>query len=260
MKVFASDFDGTLKYPHDVSQEDKDAIKAWRQKGNAFGIVTGRSMESIQSDLIKNEIDVDFVIGNNGGAIYDAQFRELKTFYIDFTKAKEIIAYLKSETCISYVVNDGYARAKVLLDPSREDKKYANFQSTISEADIFEKRHVAQIVTSLASDEDTTRIASYINAHFNAYAVGFRNVNCVDIAPYGVSKATGVAYMMKHLHLKTDDVYAIGDSYNDVPMIETFHGFAMEHAPTQVKSYAENSVTTVAQAINQVLEMTKENQ
>lgn len=253
MKLFASDYDGTLRTKDMVSQADKDAICAWRKAGNAFGVVTGRSMESIQSDLQLNEIEVDFVVGNNGGAIYDANFKELKTYFIEFHKAKEIIRYLKSENCISYVLNDGYARAKVLLDAKREDKKYATFSSTISEKEILERRSVAQIVASLENDEDTMRIASYIEAHFASSAVGYRNINCVDIIPYGISKATGVSYMVKQLQVSHEDVYTIGDSYNDIPMLETYHGFAMAQAVKQVKSYAQSDVISVAQAILQVL-------
>lgn len=257
MKLFASDYDGTLRTKETVSQEDKDAIIKWRNAGNVFGVVTGRSMESIKSDLIHNDIEVDFVIGNNGGAIYDHDFSEIKTYFINFEKAKDILHYLRSENCISYVLNDGYHRAKVLLDPKREDIKYANFKSLIDEDDVLRRKSVAQIVASLANDEDTQRIASYIEAHFAAYAHGYRNVNCVDIVPYGISKATGTTFMVNRLHIDKADVYTIGDSYNDIPMLETYHGFAMEQAPIQVKSYAENSVKSVCDAILYVMDETR---
>lgn len=250
MKLLASDYDGTLRTESKVSEQDKKAIHEWRKAGNIFGIVTGRSMESIRNEIAQNNIEIDFVVGNNGGVVYDADFQELQSKYIQFDKAKDIIAYLRREVCISYVLNDGYYRSKVVLDAEREDIKYASFTGNLSEAEVLHNRKIAQIVASLDKDEDCERIANHINAYFKGYAVGFRNINCVDIAPYGVSKSTGLSYMVKHLHIPVQQVYTIGDSYNDIAMLETYHGYAMKQAPLQVKSYADQVVNSVADCIN----------
>ena len=45
MKIIASDYDGTINYQGRVSEEDKAAIRKFRQAGNKFGIVTGRDAE-----------------------------------------------------------------------------------------------------------------------------------------------------------------------------------------------------------------------
>ncbi|MBR7101750.1 MAG: HAD hydrolase family protein, partial [Clostridia bacterium] len=42
MKIIATDFDGTLSYNGKISEEDKAAIKRFRDAGNKFGVVTGR--------------------------------------------------------------------------------------------------------------------------------------------------------------------------------------------------------------------------
>ena len=254
MKLLASDYDGTLCQGDVVTKEDRDAIHAWRKAGHLFGIVSGRSMESIRKEVETQEIEIDFVIGNNGGTVYSADFEELKTYTIDFHKALDIMEYLKRETCISFVVNDGYHRAKVLLDASREDKKYAGFASAFRIEDAIARKTIAQIVASLDAEEDTIRIADYINAQFANYAIAYRNVNCVDIAPYGISKATGVSYVVKQRKIKNEDVYAIGDSYNDIPMLETYHGIAISNSPIQVKSYASQTAPSVGACILRLLD------
>jgi len=258
MKIFASDYDGTLKTAQTVSQANKTAITKWRQNGNLFALVSGRSMESMRQEVLQNELEVDFFIGNNGGAIYDAQFREIKTYYIPFQKALEILAYIKRERSISFVINDGYHRAKTVLDDTREDKKYAHTKTTYSAEAILKRKQIAQIVVSLDNDEDCERIANHINGTFGDIACAYRNVNCVDIAPYGVSKATGLAYMLHHLQIQTDEVFTMGDSFNDIPMLSTFYGFAMAQATTQVKSYAKAECASVADAIAFVMAEPKE--
>lgn len=253
MKILASDYDGTFRVDNEVSKENIEAVHAWRKAGNAFGFVSGRSMESIRREIEEHGIEIDFVIGNNGGVIYDKDFTEIKSYYIPFEKAMDITSYLKKESCVSYVLNNGYHRAKVVLDETKEDSKYANVKLQISEQDILRGKKIAQIVASLEKSEDGERIANYINGHFKGYACGYRNIHCVDITPHGVSKATGLAYMVKKLQVEKEQVYAIGDSYNDIPMLETFHGIAMKEAPMQVKSYTEMEAKSVSEAIQKLL-------
>lgn len=258
MKLFASDYDGTCKIHDQVSEENRAAIDAWRAQGNAFALVTGRSMESIQKEIETYHLHVDYIVGNNGGAVYDHAFQELHTHYLPFDQVLHILEYVKSETSISYVLNDGFYRAKEVLDASREDKKYANTTTTKTIQELLAHKKIAQIVISLDNDVDTRRIADYINANYGTVACAFRNVNCVDIAPYGVSKATGIHEILHHTGWNKENVYAIGDSFNDIPMIQTFYGIAMAHAPAQVKSYAKMEAKRVDEAIMHLLKQNKE--
>ena len=53
--------------------------------------------------------------------------------------------------------------------------------------------------------------------------------------PKGISKAKGLADVLADAGAKDEDVFAIGDSYNDLPMIEAYHGFCMDSAPEAIK-------------------------
>ena len=50
MKILASDYDGTLRTEELVAEKDIEAIARFSKAGNLFGIVTGRSMESLQKE------------------------------------------------------------------------------------------------------------------------------------------------------------------------------------------------------------------
>lgn len=252
MKLFASDYDGTLNIHHTVSDQDKEAICQWRAMGHLFALVSGRSIESLKEEMLAQNIKADFYIGNNGGAIYDSSFQAIKTYYFPYKKAMDIIDYLKKEAVISYVVNDGYHRAKQILDPTLEDKKYGHTDIAYPLVELMENKKIAQIVAVPAKEETAIKIANYINTAFADVANAYRNIHCVDIAPQGISKASGIAYLLHHLHIKPI-VYAIGDSYNDIPMLSTFYGFALAHADPQVKDTANSCVTSVAQAIHMAM-------
>jgi hydroxymethylpyrimidine pyrophosphatase-like HAD family hydrolase len=46
MKIIASDYDGTLNHGG-IGEEKRNAIKKWREKGNKFGIVSGRMADDL---------------------------------------------------------------------------------------------------------------------------------------------------------------------------------------------------------------------
>ena len=237
MKVLASDYDGTLRISEFVSEEDKQAISNFRKAGNMFGIVTGRSIESLTREIAVNQLETDFIITNNGGVIYDCDGTLLECKYMDFNSALDIISYIKSVNCVSYVINDGFHRYKFSVDENQVDHKYGNVSVTIEkEEHVLDRGKIAQIVISLNDDVLAKEIAYYINTSFKDYAIAYVNVHCVDIVPVGVSKAEGLLYMETHLGLEHDNVYSVGDSYNDLPMLEAFKGMTLSHAQDDIKN------------------------
>ena len=56
MKLLASDYDGTLRYGQDIMEEDIEALREWKNDGNLFVIVTGRSYESIDAQIQKHQL------------------------------------------------------------------------------------------------------------------------------------------------------------------------------------------------------------
>ncbi len=47
MKILASDFDNTLYFHNSMKENDLKAIKKFQEKGNLFGICTGREINGI---------------------------------------------------------------------------------------------------------------------------------------------------------------------------------------------------------------------
>ena len=250
MKVLASDYDGTLRIDHNVSKENLDAIIKFQEAGNIFGIVTGRSMESLLDEIHKYKIPYDFIITNNGGVLFNKQLEKLSTQYINKEKALEIISYIKQTNCISYVVNDGYHRYKVINNVNAIDDKYANIKDCSGqEHEILNNIEIAQIVLSLEDDVSAHQIAYALNTKYHDVIEAYVNTKCVDIVPKGISKAKGIKEICAYLSLPLEYVYAIGDSYNDITMIEAFHGCTLDHANEDIKMKADYIFGSVASCI-----------
>jgi Cof subfamily protein (haloacid dehalogenase superfamily) len=254
MKVLASDYDGTLRISELVSEEDKMAIANFRQAGNMFGIVTGRSMESLKMEIAKNQLAVDFIITNNGGVIYDCDGTLLECKYMDFNSALDIISYIKTVNCVSYVINDGFHRYKFSVDENQIDHKYGNIaKTTEKEEHVLDRGKIAQIVISLNDETLSKEIAYYINTTFKDYAIAYVNVHCVDIVPVGVSKGEALLYMETHLDLEHECIYSIGDSYNDLPMLQAFQGKTLTHAQDEIKEYGFDIYDSVKDCIDDLM-------
>jgi Cof subfamily protein (haloacid dehalogenase superfamily) len=69
-----------------------------------------------------------------------------------------------------------------------------------------------------------------------------------DIIPKGSSKAIGMEVLRKKLKIKRENIYAVGDSTNDIEMIEYAHiGIAMGNGKEELKQVADY----VTEAIDQ---------
>ena len=66
------------------------------------------------------------------------------------------------------------------------------------------------------------------------------SISAIDIAPKGISKQTGAAYMMDHFSISQSATYAIGDSIGDIPVLSFVnHALCPSNAASEVKNICE---------------------
>lgn len=92
--------------------------------------------------------------------------------------------------------------------------------------------------------EDFVQLGRELGLAGTSYFVGW--TAWLDLAPVGVSKASGLSYVVDQLGLEPSDVLAIGDGRNDIEMLSwAGRGVAMGHAPDDVKEVADHVTGTV---------------
>ena len=92
--------------------------------------------------------------------------------------------------------------------------------------------------------EDFLQLGRELGLAGTSYFVGW--TAWLDLAPVGVSKASGLSYVVDQLGLEPADVLAIGDGRNDIEMLSwAGRGVAMGHAPDDVKEVADAVTATV---------------
>ncbi len=95
-----------------------------------------------------------------------------------------------------------------------------------------------------ASEQDFVELAEKVGLHGINYYIGW--TAWLDLAPAGVSKASGLERVCRELGVAAADVLAIGDGRNDVEMLQwSGRGVAMGQAPLEVQEAADDVTRTV---------------
>jgi len=95
-----------------------------------------------------------------------------------------------------------------------------------------------------ATAEEFIELAERLGLQGINYYIGW--TAWLDLAPQGVSKATGLQSVCERLGVSAEDVLVIGDGRNDVEMIQwAGRGVAMGQAPLEVQEAADDVTETV---------------
>jgi HAD superfamily hydrolase (TIGR01484 family) len=95
-----------------------------------------------------------------------------------------------------------------------------------------------------ATADDFVKLAAGLGLQGTDYVVGW--TAWLDLAPVGVSKASGLQYVADELGVAAAEVLAIGDGRNDIEMLEwAGRGVAMGQAVDEVKEIADDVTATV---------------
>ena len=238
-KLVFFDIDGTIWDEHmEIPESTIETIKKLKENGYKTFLCSGRARGNICS---KKLIDLGFdgivaACGNHvemdGEIIYEKLLPE--------DMVKRIISLLKeckmpvvlegpkyhwidqkgfeADPFVLYLFQDMGEHAKPLKG-YEEDIRINKFSG-----DIIEGTDFARIEKEMATDFDVLR----------------HEGNVVEFVPKNTSKATGIQWLCEYLKVSVEDTYAIGDSINDLDMLNFVgHGIAMGNGTKAAKEAAE---------------------
>lgn len=239
MKALASDFDGTLYFKDGFKEKDLKAIKEFQDHGNLFGICTGRPLSAIIEEC-QGKINFDFYIVASGALVLDKDQNEVYKECIDYQVTKEIfneyidsfVVHVQANRTVYTTKDSIFSMPQVLIKDIKE----------IKDVDIYGLSFWAE------TKENAKRISQEVNDKYKEVEA-FCNVDCVDIIKRGCSK--GKAIQKAKELLKIDYICGIGDSFNDVPMLEKAdYSFTFHYSPLDIQEKANQVVGSVGEAIS----------
>jgi len=253
MKLLASDYDGTLFRNLKVSSKDIESIRKFREEGNLFGIVTGRPFASIEHELIKKKIPYDFIIGINGGYIEDKEKNVIFHKEISLEIADQLVAQIKKEDVQFAAIGDGISNDVFIADKKLKTRLKKLYFQLFFKKKPRNPKLVRNFVTHVNQKQDSELLVKRLMNLFGDSISCHRNRGMtIDISGSDVGKEKAVQIVKDHF--SADEVYVIGDSYNDINMIEKFNGFTVTSASEEIKSIASKVFANFTDLVNFILE------
>ncbi|MDO5516269.1 MAG: HAD family hydrolase [Clostridium sp.] len=220
-KIIFFDIDGTLlsETTHKIPESAKLAVKNAQENGHLLFINTGRGISNIVPSI--KEMNFDGYVCGCGT-------------YIEF-KGKELFSKSFSNSFAREMIDDMH---EFKIDSILEGKSgiYFDNDDLIYEKEVAEtkERNIKDTSCKVKSfydeslDFDKLVIWTNPNSSFDKFYDKYKDTfdfihrenNFYELVPLGYSKATGIEFLINELDIDFNDTYALGDSTNDLTMLE----------------------------------------
>ncbi len=256
-KVVALDIDGTLlswvegqgTTYESVTPAVYDAVHRVLDAGAHVVLASGRSphgMTPIADLLDLHETDADrlWIVASNGAVVFRYPPMEV-VLEETFDAAPAVRAVLERHPTALVAVEErgvGYRVSKEF--PTGE----LSGEMILTDVEDLVAGPVSRVIIRdpQATAEDFVRLASELGLHGTDYVVGW--TAWLDLAPVGVTKASGLQYVVDQLGLSAADTLAIGDGRNDIEMLQwAGRGVAMGQAVQSVIDAADDVTDIVSE-------------
>lgn len=283
MKLIAIDLDGTLLSPEmEITKENVEALRKAQSQGNIVMICSGRAPEDIQQILEKYEISCP--LAGSNGTVVQVNESVLESISMD---RKDIIKIAEKldEDRVPYRIytNHGiYVPAdwseRVAFAVKKDQIKVEGLSDEVYRR-ITEQPQKSSLInyfnhySELFNEKDLTvqkffvlTLNSSIKTVLTAYLGEVSSIAVTSSGPLNIevmdqngNKGNALKRVAEYYGIPLDDTMAIGDNFNDIPMLELAGlSIAMGNADPLVKEMCDtvtysNDKNGVAHAIDRYI-------
>jgi len=254
IKLFVCDIDNTLlNKTVGLPLANLEAIQALQESGIIVALASGRiniGMLELAEKLQLRKYG-GYLIASNGAYVQSLKDdRILSNELIPLDKLKEIVNEAK-RLQIHVSIQQGN-----LLAYTEEDEAL-NYDRVVVGLPVEHHEDLNPYLYEAANKVEVTGWIDGDGAPFDEFTLKYQKdyslirgrKTFLDVMPLGITKATGVAVVMKDLHLKSDEVAAIGDGENDRHMLKAAGLSAtLANARVSLQEDVDHVVASVEQA------------
>lgn len=261
--VIMTDMDGTLiGSNHEVSAENKAAIKYFTEQGGSFGVATGRTQKNCVKYTEGLAINAPCIF-YNGGALFDWQKKEfVKTLPLENAKllafVKECIAVFP-EICVQVYTQD---TIYIVSNVDNHDQVMLKEKQEFSHATMEEVQDLPWIKILFCDDKDTLLQCRELAEKYRLGEIThnfFSSPFYLEFVEKHVSKGNMLSTLKGLKAYQGKTFVAAGDFDNDIEMLqEADFGIAPANAQPSVKAVADlvtvsHDENLLAHIINEVI-------
>ncbi|TNK82267.1 Cof-type HAD-IIB family hydrolase [Mycoplasmopsis pullorum] len=246
--VIFSDVDGTIYgFPDKkLSNVNKDKLQEIYEKGVNFVIATGNPpYEKIQrlADIAKSR----YIITSGGASVYDNFKKEyIHVEYIPLDEARKLFEIAdRINARLYYFGLDQYYLKNHNEEMHTFLSEFCEYYDWILDGRINDDINKIEVYGT--PEEVRVAYEEFVKANLNLNIINLKTH--LEITKTGVSKASGIKWLCENVfNVSEQDVMAIGDSQNDIPMLEYVgYSYAMDNAGTETKKAAKFYTSDVRQ-------------
>ena len=243
VKLFVSDLDGTMLPSGDiVSSENIAAVQCAVRAGVTVTIATGRMFEAALPVAEALGVDVP-IIAYNGALIKSPSGHIYEEHAIDPMLARDIITFAQARGWYIQSYSGGVLRYAVACEESRfyEDSQKITGKAVGRDGMLAYVTGNCKLLLVTEGRAVSEARAQMLMDAFGAHIGVTRSADrLVEIVVKGVSKASALTALAAKLGITADETMAIGDAYNDLPMLKAAgKSVAMGNAFPEVKEEAD---------------------
>ena len=257
IKLFATDLDGTLlNEKKQITEGNKQAFKELVKAGVVPTISTGRMYDASRRYAQQLEMDVP-IITYNGALIKSVSGKVYYEGFLQPALVSEIYGYCHKHNYYFQSYQDDKLYFEVYNEKSTAYEESIGVKGICIGKDI-EKltTGIPKILIITEGNDESDAVAKLFNEDFAGRAHAAKSqATYVEIMAPNVNKASGLKRLAEKLGFSMDEVMAIGDANNDIPMLKAA-GFSavMGSAKDDVKAcgdvvVGDNEHDGVAEAI-----------
>jgi len=280
IKLFVADIDGTLlNEKSKLEEETIEAVLLFQKLGGKFMLATGRNVWEIGEITSRIPATINNCV--SGCVLYEADGKEIVSSFMD---GKDIDALLRHKHIRSEITHFHGDRMTYLLQRKEDvlnkagsflsrhmslaeakkllqkfyDGPYSKFECSTDE---IRKNPITKVEMLYIDPEEFSVVADLFRkefAHCNVVVGSF--MNNIEITSSLSDKGLSIRKYCQLKGIREDEVVVIGDSENDISMLEQFkYSYAMGNASEKVKEAAnyvadDNRHLGVAKLLKQICE------
>lgn len=232
--LLASDFDNTLVHTKaaldagstelpPMPERNREALDYFTKNGGYFSVSTGRALPAFSRYAAELPINAPCIIANGAG-LYDFRTeRYVETAFLDESIRPHIAELLRYDPALPFEIYHTDRRIHA-MHPNRFILNHEHLTRTkIEVIDDFAAVDFPLVKLLFEDERDKLdALNDYILSRdwADRYELIYSSDNLLELTARGATKGEMVLRLAKHLGIKREDIYCIGDHGNDISMAE----------------------------------------
>ena len=246
--LMTSDVDDTLVSSGYIHPKNIEKIEYFMQEGGMFSVATGRTANAISTVTTALKRFSPSVVAN-GCVVFD--YENNKVLHQEIMPQKDhklLKAVIEKKLNVGCEIHSGID-SYTLLRNSEADfhQEYEGFKApdcSFDKIDLLDWNKVVFLTEDIDEFDKIKQIAEDLEISSRLISSCMNNNGVrhsfLEVVPNGVSKASAISKLCDIFEISKDKIFAIGDFYNDVPMLENAAiSAATAGAPDDVKAVCD---------------------